>query len=139
MVSLTSDDGRMTDVQLGEYASANVVQALRRVEGVGKVQFWGAEYAMRIWPDPVKMAGHGLTASDIASAVRAHNARVTIGDIGRSAVPANAPIAATVFADAPLKTPADFGAIALRAQATAPRATSHASSSAATTTTIRRT
>ncbi|MDN8129738.1 multidrug efflux RND transporter permease subunit, partial [Burkholderia multivorans] len=117
VVSLTSDDGRMTGVQLGEYASANVVQALRRVDGVGRVQFWGAEYAMRIWPDPVKLAGHGLTASDIAAAVRAHNARVTVGDIGRSAVPDSAPVAATVFADAPLKTPADFGAIALRSQA----------------------
>ncbi|MBN3820119.1 multidrug efflux RND transporter permease subunit, partial [Paraburkholderia sp. Se-20369] len=117
VVSLTSEDGRMSAVQLGEYAAANVLQALRRVEGVGKVQFWGAEYAMRIWPDPDKLAGHGLTASDIASAVRAHNARVTVGDIGRSAVPDSAPIAATVYADAPLKTPADFGAIALRARA----------------------
>lgn len=117
VVSLTSEDGRMSAVQLGEYASANVVQALRRVEGVGKVQFWGAEHAMRIWPDPVKMAGLNLSASDIASAVRAHNARVTVGDIGRSAVPDSAPIAATVLADAPLKTPADFGAIALRTRA----------------------
>ena len=117
VVSLTSEDGRLNAVQLGEYASANVVQALRRVEGVGKVQFWGAEHAMRIWPDPVKMAGQGLTASDIVSAVRAHNARVTVGDIGRSAVPDSAPIAASVLADAPLQTPADFGAIALRARA----------------------
>lgn len=105
IVSLTSEDGRLSGVELGEYASANVLQALRRVEGVGKVQFWGAEYAMRIWPDPVKMAALGLTASDIASAVRAHNARVTIGDVGRSAVPDSAPIAATVLADAPLTTP----------------------------------
>ncbi|KVE25993.1 multidrug transporter [Burkholderia singularis] len=117
VVSLTSEDGRLSAVQLGEYASANVVQALRRVDGVGKVQFWGAEYAMRIWPDPLKMAALNLTASDIASAVRAHNARVTIGDIGRSAVPDSAPIAATVLADAPLATPDAFGAIALRARA----------------------
>ncbi|WP_323118177.1 multidrug efflux RND transporter permease subunit [Burkholderia alba] len=117
VVSLTSEDGRMGAVPLGEYASANVVQALRRVEGVGKVQFWGAEYAMRIWPDPVKLAGLDLSASDIASAVRAHNARVTIGDIGRSAVPDSAPIAATVLADAPLRTPEDFGAITLRSRA----------------------
>ncbi len=114
VVSLTSDDGRLNAVQLGEYASANVVQALRRVEGVGKAQFWGAEYALRIWPDPVKMAGLNLTASDLALAIRAYNARVTVGDIGRSGVPDSAPIAATVFADAPLATPADFGAIALR-------------------------
>jgi multidrug efflux pump len=117
VVSLTSEDGRMSAVQLGEYASANVVQALRRVEGVGKVQFWGAEYAMRIWPDPVKLAGLGLSASDIVSAVRANNARVTIGDLGRTAVPDSAPIAATVLADAPLKTPEDFGAITLRSRA----------------------
>jgi multidrug efflux pump len=116
IVSLTSEDGRLDAVQLGEFASANVVQALRRVEGVGKVQFWGAEHAMRIWPDPVKMAGRGVTASDIASAVRAHSARVTVGDVGRSAVPESAPIASNVFVDALLRTPEDFGAIPLRTQ-----------------------
>ena len=53
----------MSEVQLGELASANVVQALRRVEGVGKVQFWGAEYALRIWPDPTRMTSLNLTVT----------------------------------------------------------------------------
>jgi multidrug efflux pump len=116
VVSLTSEDGRMNAVQLGEYASTNVLQALRRVEGVGKVQFWGAEHAMRIWLDPLKLAGHGLSVSDVTAAVQAHNARLTIGDIGRNAVPESVPIAATVFFDSPLRTAADFGGIALRTQ-----------------------
>ena len=114
VVTLTSDDGRMSEVQLGELASANVVQALRRVEGVGKVQFWGAEYALRIWPDPTRMTSLNLTATDLVTAIRSHNARVTVGDIGNQAVPSSAPISATVLADGQLRTPADFGGIALR-------------------------
>jgi multidrug efflux pump len=114
VVTLTSDDGRMSEVQLGELASANVVQALRRVEGVGKVQFWGAEYALRIWPDPTRMTSLNLTATDLVTAIRSHNARVTVGDIGNQAVPSSAPISATVLADGQLRTPEEFGGIALR-------------------------
>ncbi|MDE1007931.1 MAG: efflux RND transporter permease subunit, partial [Paraburkholderia fungorum] len=114
VVTLTSDDGRMSEVQLGELASANVVQALRRVEGVGKVQFWGAEYAMRIWPDPIRMTSLNLSASDLVTAIRSHNARVTVGDIGNQAVPDSAQISATVLAGGQLSTPEAFGGIALR-------------------------
>ncbi|MEQ5842166.1 multidrug efflux RND transporter permease subunit [Paraburkholderia acidicola] len=116
VVTLTSDDGRMSEVQLGELASANVLQALRRVEGVGKVQVWGAEYAMRIWPDPIRMTSLNLTASDLVAAIRSHNARVTIGDVGNQAVPASAAISATVLAEGELRTPQDFGGIVLRAR-----------------------
>ncbi|WP_158902588.1 multidrug efflux RND transporter permease subunit [Burkholderia sp. L27(2015)] len=117
VVTLTSDDGRMSEVQLGELASANIVQALRRVEGVGKVQFWGAEYAMRIWLDPVRMTSLKLTVSDVVTAIRSHNARVTIGNIGSQAVPVSAPINAMVLAGGQLGTPEDFGGIALRTRA----------------------
>lgn len=75
VVSITSDDNRLTEIELGELASANILQALRRVEGVGKVQSFSPEYAMRIWPDPAKMTSLDLTASDLASAIRSHNAR----------------------------------------------------------------
>lgn len=117
VVSITSDDNRLTEIELGELASANILQALRRVEGVGKVQSFSPEYAMRIWPDPAKMTSLDLTASDLASAIRSHNARVVIGYIGDKAVPEHAPISANVAADKALATPEDFKNITLRTKA----------------------
>ncbi|HEJ5498953.1 TPA: efflux RND transporter permease subunit, partial [Pseudomonas aeruginosa] len=99
IVTLTSSSGRYDAMELGEIASSNVLQALRRVEGVGKVETWGAEYAMRIWPDPAKLTSMNLSASDLVNAVRRHNARLTVGDIGNLGVPDSAPISATVKVD----------------------------------------
>ena len=117
IVSLTSEGNRLSEIELGELASANVLQALRRVEGVGKVQVWSPEYAMRIWPDPVKLTAMNLSASDLVSAIRSHNARVTVGALGNLAVPDSAPISANVIADNALSTPEEFGEIPLRAKA----------------------
>ena len=110
VVSLKSD-GRLDDMQLGELAASNVLQALRRVDGVGKVQLWGAEAAMRIWPDPAKLTAMSLTPGDIVNALRAHNARVTIGDLGSQAVPASAPLNASIVATETLQTPEQFANI----------------------------
>jgi multidrug efflux pump len=115
VVSLKSDGG-LDDIQLGELAASNVLQALRRVEGVGKVQSFGAEAAMRIWPDPAKLTAMSLTPGDIVSALRSHNARVTIGELGNQAVPKDAPLNASIVAGESLRTPEQFGNIPLRAQ-----------------------
>jgi multidrug efflux pump len=117
IVSLTADDASTSEVDLGELASANVIQTLRRVQGVGKVQSFSPEYAMRIWPDPKKMAALNVTAADIASAIRSYNARVTVGQIGANGVPENSPISASIESDAVLATPEDFGNVQLRTNA----------------------
>lgn len=114
VVSITSDNNRLTEIELGEIASANVLQALRRVEGVGKVQSFSPEYAMRIWPDPAKLTSLNLSAGDITTAIRSHNARVTVGQLGNLGVPEQAPISANIMADASLTTPEDFERIPLR-------------------------
>ena len=115
VVSLKSD-GRLDDIQLGELAASNVLQALRRVEGVGKVQSFGAEAAMRIWPDPAKLTAMSLTPGDITRALRDHNARVTIGELGNQAVPNDAPLNASIVAGESLHTPEQFANIPLRTQ-----------------------
>ncbi|HRM55524.1 MAG TPA: efflux RND transporter permease subunit, partial [Ottowia sp.] len=107
VVSLKSD-GALDDIQLGELAASNVLQALRRVEGVGKVQSFGAEAAMRIWPDPAKLTALSLTPGDIVAALRSHNARVTIGELGNQAVPKDAPLNASIVAGETLQTPEQF-------------------------------
>lgn len=114
VVSITSENNRLSEIELGEIASSNVVQSLRRVEGVGKVQSFSPEYAMRIWPDPAKMTSLNLSSSDIVSAIRSHNARVTVGEIGNRGVPKDAPISANIMVDTGLTTPTDFENIPLR-------------------------
>ncbi|RYZ81521.1 MAG: hypothetical protein EOP06_23325, partial [Proteobacteria bacterium] len=87
IIALYSEDGSWDESQLGEFASSTIIQTLRRVEGVGKVQHFGTEAAMRIWPDPAKLSAMGLTASDLSSTLRNYSARVTVGAIGALAVP----------------------------------------------------
>ncbi|MGY1487969.1 multidrug efflux RND transporter permease subunit [Methylobacillus pratensis] len=117
VVSITSENNRLTEIELGEIMSANITQALRRVEGVGKVQNFSPEYAMRIWPDPAKLTSLNLSTSDISSAIRSHNARITVGQMGNLGVPDNAPISANIMADGSLTTPEDFENIPLRTKA----------------------
>ena len=71
MISLSST-GNLNDTELGEWASARIIPELKRVKGVGRVELFGAETSMRIWPDPEKLEALGLTPTDIVNAVAAH-------------------------------------------------------------------
>lgn len=113
VISLSSD-GALDGTELGELASARLIPELKRVKGVGRVELFGAEMSMRIWPDPEKLEALRLTPTDIVSAVASQSERIIIGDIGGAAVSKNAPINASVVASEELHTPEDFEAIALR-------------------------
>ena len=116
-LSLSADRGRFDGIDLGDLASSDLIPQLRRVPGVGTAQLFDAEYAMRIWPDADKLTALGLTAGDLSDAVRRYNARITVGEIGSSAVPRSAPINASITGDDGLTTPEAFGQIPLRADA----------------------
>ena len=113
MISLSST-GSLNDTELGEWASARIIPELKRVKGVGRVELFGAETSMRIWPDPEKLEALGLTPTDIVNAVAAQSERIIIGDIGGAAVPESAPINAGVVAEDAFRTPEEFASIALR-------------------------
>lgn len=114
VVSLTSTNPLFDQTDLGELASSTLLDPLRRLEGVGSVTVWGAEYAIRIWPDPVKLAAFGLTAADVSARVRTYNERMIIGELGNLAVPDDAPLSANVVAGDQLTTPEEFADIPLR-------------------------
>src|SRR5690349_10124908 len=81
-ICLSSEDGSMDAVALGNYLSTNVLDPLRRVDGVGEVIQFGTQYAMRVWLDPDKMVSYNLTPSDINEAIRAQNTQVPVGQLG---------------------------------------------------------
>ncbi|MGB4343867.1 MAG: efflux RND transporter permease subunit, partial [Moraxellaceae bacterium] len=109
-------DGKLSRTDLANYASASIIDPLRRVEGVGDVTLFGSEYAMRIWLEPAKLTGFNLTASDVTAAIRDQNVQVTGGALGGlPAVAGQALNATVVVPQSRLSTPEQFGNIILRA------------------------
>src|SRR5690606_33339928 len=82
VVALISEDGRLEQVDLADYMASNLVDEFSRIEGVGEVQVFGAQYAMRVWLDPAKLAAYELAAEDVVGAIRAQNAQVSAGAFG---------------------------------------------------------
>lgn len=83
VVHITSPDGRYDTTYLRNFAALNVKDSISRLQGIGEVLlFGGGDYAMRIWLDPNKVAALGLTAGDVANAIREQNVQVAAGVIG---------------------------------------------------------
>ncbi len=114
---LSSTDGSMDPVALGDFASRNVLPELQRVPGVGTAQLFGTERAMRVWIDPAKLVGFKLAPSDVNAAIAAQNAQVSSGTIGDLPNVPGQPVFATVVVRGQLSTVEQFGNIVLRANA----------------------
>src|SRR5690625_6068831 len=90
----------------------------RLLEGVGEVLVFDAQFAMRVWLDPTKLAAYELAAEDVVAAIRAQNAQVSAGAFGDLPAPEGQQLNATITAQSLLRTPQDFEEIVLRAEAT---------------------
>ena len=116
VVGMISSDGSLDQVDLSDYMSTNLVDELSRVEGVGSVQVFGSEYAMRIWLDPSKLAAFGMSPSEVVAAVSAQNAQISAGAFGARPAVEGQQLNATITAQSLLSTPEDFRQIVLRAE-----------------------
>ena len=114
-VALTSDDGSMDDIALGDYINRNVAGEMRRIEGVGRAQVFAPERALRIWIDPARMTGLNLSSADVLAAIRAQNAQVSAGKVGADPNPIGQQLTANVLIKGQLDDPDQFGRIVLRA------------------------
>ena len=82
IVTLRSTDGSLDEVGLGDFMMRNVIGEIRRLPGVGRATLFSTERSLRIWVDPDKLVGYGLTADDVTKAIAAQNAQVASGSIG---------------------------------------------------------
>src|SRR3990167_8685805 len=112
---LSSDNPQYDPIALGDYAARNVLPEIQRIPGVGQAQLFGTERAMRIWLDPAKLVGFGLSTNDVNNAIRAQNAQVSSGTIGDLPNPPGQTMFATVVVDGQLANIEEFGNISLRA------------------------
>lgn len=114
VVGLYATDGKKTNADLADYLAANLQDPISRVDGVGDVQLFGAQYAMRIWLDPDKLAARSLTPADVITAIRAQNAQVSAGQLGGTPAVAGTVLNATISAQARLQTTDEFERIILK-------------------------
>lgn len=114
VVGFYSEDGSMDKNDISDYISSNVADPMSRVPGVGEIQTFGAQYAMRIWLDPLKLTKYNLTSLDVIAAIKEQNAQISAGQLGASPSLPGQELNATVSAQSRLKTPAQFENIILK-------------------------
>ena len=116
VVHLVSPNGRYDVNYLRNYAVLNVRDVLGRIEGTGQVQVFGAgDYSMRVWLDPTRVAARGLTATDVARAIREQNADVAAGVVGASPSIPGVDYTLPVHARGRLVSEQEFGDIVVKA------------------------
>lgn len=114
VLAFYSPDGSLSGADIKDYVNSNISEPLSRVAGVGEIQVFGGQYAMRIWLDPAKMNSLQVTPSDIAAAIRAQNAQVAVGQLGGAPSVQGQVLNATVNAQSMLQTPEQFKNIFLK-------------------------
>jgi multidrug efflux pump len=111
---LSSSNPAYDPIALGDYAARNLVPELQRVTGVGQVQLFGTERAMRVWLDPAKLVAYNLSTAEVNAAIRSQNALVPAGGLGDRPNLREQNMSATVVVSGQLASVAQFGQIALR-------------------------
>jgi multidrug efflux pump len=114
VVGFVSEDGRMGEDDIADFVAANIVDPIARVPGVGNVQAFGTQYAMRIWLDPGKLETYRLTPDDVIAQIRAQNQQVAIGQLGGTPAVPGQQLNAAITAQGRLQKPEEFRTIVLR-------------------------
>jgi HAE1 family hydrophobic/amphiphilic exporter-1/multidrug efflux pump len=114
IVAFVSEDRSMTRNDISDYVASTLADPISRVPGVGDVQVFGTQYAMRIWLHPEQLTQRQLTALDVSAAILAQNAQVSAGQLGGTPAVRGQQLNATITAQTRLQRPEQFEAILLR-------------------------
>ncbi|MBA3541068.1 MAG: efflux RND transporter permease subunit, partial [Deltaproteobacteria bacterium] len=114
IAAFVSLDGSMTRNDISDYVASTLQDPLSRVPGVGDLQVFGSQYAMRIWLDPDKLNAFRLTPLDITAAIQTQNAQISAGQFGGTPSVPGQQLNATITAQTRLSSPEEFGRILLR-------------------------
>ena len=114
MVGLISEDGGMTAIDVRDYAQSSIEKVLARVPGVGEVEVFGSQYAMRVWLNPDKLTQYHLTVEDVIMGLRAYNVEVSAGQFGGLPAVEGQRLNASIVVQNLLQTPEEFATIPLR-------------------------
>ncbi|QEE24460.1 multidrug efflux RND transporter permease subunit [Rhodanobacter glycinis] len=114
VIALKSDNPSIDRDRLNDIVGSRVLDQIARVPGVGSTQQFGSEYAMRIWLNPDKLQGYGLSATQVLAAVKAQNVQFAAGSLGSDPAIPGQGFTATVSTEGRFTTPEQFKSIILR-------------------------
>ncbi|HEX9783119.1 MAG TPA: efflux RND transporter permease subunit, partial [Opitutaceae bacterium] len=114
VIGFRSVDGSMSAADIGDFTVSQIQDPISRVPGVGEIQSFGTQYAMRIWLDPDKLNNYGLMPSDVSTAIRAQNVQISAGQLGAEPSIPGQRLNATITAQTRLQTAEEFEQILLR-------------------------
>ena len=114
VVGLISTDGTKKNFDLSDFMITTLRDPLSRTSGVGAIQVFGTQYAMRIWLDPNKLNSYQLTPADVRNAIQAQNNQVAVGDLGGAPAVAGQPLNVSMMAQTMMSSPEQFAKIILK-------------------------
>ncbi|MGF1687685.1 efflux RND transporter permease subunit [Photobacterium japonica] len=117
VVAVYSEDPDFTENDIGDFVVTNIQDPISRISGVGQVQAFGSQYAMRVWLDPFKLTQFNLTAIDVANAIREQNAQVSSGQLGAAPAQKGQLLNATISSASRLTNVSEFNNIILKSEA----------------------
>lgn len=112
-----SEDGSMTQEDIADYVGSNIKDPISRTSGVGTVQLFGSQYAMRIWLDPNKLNNFQLTPGDVIAAIKVQNNQIAAGQLGGTPPVKGQQLNASIIAQTRLTSPEEFSKIMLKVNA----------------------
>ncbi len=115
ILNLASDNDSWNQLDLTNYANIYVKDAIKRINGVGSVNVFGADdYSMRIWLDPAKLASYKTSIAEIKNAIQNQNVQLSAGSLGDKPTDANPSLKLSLLTKGRLQTPEEFGNIIVR-------------------------
>ena len=114
VLGLVSEDGSMDNHDLMDYAQSNLEKVVARIPGVGEVEEFGSQYAMRIWLNPNRLTDYSLTVDDVAGALQSYNVEVSAGQFGGAPAVPGQRLNVSIIVQSLLKTPEEFASIPIR-------------------------
>ena len=114
VAGFVSDNPQTTQDDISDYVASNVKDSISRLNGVGDVQLFGAQYAMRIWLDANLLNKYQLTPVDVINQLKVQNDQIAAGQLGGTPALPNQQLNASIIAQTRLKAPEEFGKVTLR-------------------------
>ncbi|CDG83944.1 efflux RND transporter permease subunit [Janthinobacterium agaricidamnosum] len=114
VAGFVSNDNSMSKFDIADYVASNVQDPISRIPGVGALNLFGTQFAMRIWLDPVRLTSYSLTPIDVNQAIAAQNVQISGGQLGGSPAVAGQRLSATITEASLMRTPEQFEKILLK-------------------------
>ncbi|HCM1918525.1 TPA: efflux RND transporter permease subunit [Salmonella enterica subsp. salamae serovar 28:r:e,n,z15] len=117
VAGFVSDNPNTTQDDISDYVASNIKDSISRLNGVGDVQLFGAQYAMRIWLDANLLNKYQLTPVDVINQLKIQNDQIAAGQLGGTPALPGQQLNASIIAQTRLKDPQEFGKVTLRVNA----------------------